>query len=302
MKVKELKRLLEESEWKLGILLNGYDDLKAGNINWIDNGIYKNKWFADPYILDYDDKQIIVLAEEFDYTVHRGRIARLIIDRQTWCITDCKILLDLTTHLSFPMIWREDSHIFVCPENYQSGAWNLYEYNTDSESLEFVKPILSEKLTDATIFKDGSDYYILSTYEPRPNGNTLTIWKSGSLDGTFTKTQEISFPENIARNAGSIFSHNGKLIRPAQECNKSYGHAVSFQVINFDQGHFEFSEEFRYHSTLPKYQRGTHTFNTYKELAVIDVHKLRFPILGGIYVGIKDLLVKFHLKKPFEIK
>ena len=302
MKLKELKRLLEESEWKLGILLNGYEDLKANRIKWIDNGIYKNKWFADPFILDYDDKQIIILAEEFDYTVHRGRIAKLIIDKSTWTIADCKILLDLTTHLSFPMIWREGEHIYVCPENYQSGAWNLYEYHNNTDSLEFVKQVLPEKLTDATIFKNGSDYYILSTYEPRPNGNTLTVWKSDSLSESFSKIQEIKFPENIARNAGSIFRYNGKLIRPAQECNKSYGHAISFQVVNLDKGHFEFSEEFRYYSTHPKCKRGTHTFNTYKNLAVIDVHKLRFPVLGGFCVFIKKSLEKFHLKKAFEFK
>ncbi len=302
MSLKKIKHMLEESEWKLGILLNGFDDLKAKRIKWISNGIYTNKWFADPFILDFDDKQIIILAEEFDYSVHRGRIARLAIDRQTWTIVDCKILLDLKTHLSFPMTWREGNHVFVCPENYQSGAWNLYEYNAGSESLDFVRQILPEKLTDATIFKNSSDLFILSTYEPRPNGNTLTIWKSSSPDGAFVKTQEIKFPENIARNAGSIFNYNGKLIRPAQECNKSYGHAVSFQAVTLENGLFEFKEEFRYHSTHPKYQRGTHTFNTYNGLAVIDVHKLRFPFLGGLYIGFKDLLVKLHLKKPFEIK
>ena len=55
MKIKQIKKLLEESEWKLGILLNGYDDLKANRVKWISNGIYKNKWFADPFILDFDD-------------------------------------------------------------------------------------------------------------------------------------------------------------------------------------------------------------------------------------------------------
>ena len=122
------------------------------------------------------------------------------------------------------------------------------------------------------------------------------------LFGDFSKTEEKSFPENIARNAGAIFLHEGRLIRPAQECNKSYGHAISFQTVSIKQGQFEFQEEFRYYSTHPKYQRGTHTFNTYNGLAVIDVHKLRFPFLGGLYIGFKDLLVKLHLKKPFEIK
>ena len=106
MKIKQIKKLLEESEWKLGILLNGYDDLKANRVKWISNGIYKNKWFADPFILDFDDKKITLLVEEFDYSIHRGRIARLVIDRNSWTITDCKIILDLGTHLSFPMEGR----------------------------------------------------------------------------------------------------------------------------------------------------------------------------------------------------
>ena len=56
MKIKQIKKLLEESEWKLGILLNGYDDLKANRVKWISNGIYKNKWFADPFILDKSEE------------------------------------------------------------------------------------------------------------------------------------------------------------------------------------------------------------------------------------------------------
>ncbi|OWV21577.1 hypothetical protein B7982_10715 [Fibrobacter sp. UWB2] len=302
MKLKQIKRLLEESEWKLGILLNGFDDLKENRVKWISNGIYKNKWFADPFILDFDDKQVKLLVEEFDYSIHRGRIAKLVIDRESWTITDSKIILDLKTHLSFPMIWRENEHVYVCPENYQSGGWNLYEYKECANSLEFIKQILPEKLTDATIFKDGTDYYVLSTYEPTPNGSKLTLWKSDSLFGDFSKIEEKSFSENIARNAGAIFSHEGKLLRPAQECNKSYGHAISFQTVSINKGQFEFQEEFRYYSTHPKYQRGTHTFNTYKGLAVIDVHKLRFSFLGGLYVSFKNLLVKLHLKRPFEIK
>ena len=49
-----------DSAWKLGILLNGYEDLKANKIQFVSNGIYEGKkWFADPFILSYDDNSLL---------------------------------------------------------------------------------------------------------------------------------------------------------------------------------------------------------------------------------------------------
>jgi len=300
--VKQFFRRLEESEWRLGLLSNDLKDLKSGSIHWVSNGVYKNKWFADPYILDYDDKQVWLLVEEFDYDVHRGRLAKLTVDLSSWTVVDCKIILDLKTHLSFPMIWREEKHIYVCPENYASGALNLYEFNPKSESLTFIKPLISGKLTDATMIKYDGAYYVLSTCEPTPNGKHLSVWKSDSLMGEYKVNQEIYFDENIARNAGCIFEHNGLLTRPAQECNNEYGHAIVFQQIAFMGDQLSFQEVYRYTSTNPKYKYGTHTFNAYKDMAVIDVKGLRYKFFGTLFIGFRNLLVALHLKKKFEFK
>jgi len=301
-KIKSFLRRLEESEWRLGLLSNGFEDIKSGKIHWVDNGVYTNKWFADPFILDFDENHVKLLVEEFDYEVHRGRLARLVVDKKNWTITDCKIILDLDTHLSFPMIWREEGHVYVCPENYASGALNLYEFDLEYESLTFIKSLITGKLTDACLFKQGDIYFVLSTYEPTPNGKQLSIWKSNSLTGEYTLCQEIKFDENIARNAGRIFEHQGKFIRPAQECNDQYGHAVVFQQVNVTEAQFSFKELYRYTSTNAKYNNGTHTYNAYKEMAVIDVKGLRYKIAGAAFIGFRNLMVRLHLKKKFELK
>lgn len=300
--IKKCKRQLQESSWLLGICEKGFDDLKAGHIHWINNGEYEGKkWFADPFILNYDDHKIHLLVEEFDYKIHRGRIAKLTIDRNCWTVIDCKIILDLETHLSFPMIWRQGDDIFVCPENYHSGGWSMYRYDSSEEKLVFVQQIIGEKLTDATIWKDSNTYFLLSTYYPTPNGRRLTIWKSDSLRGKYEKYQEILFDENIGRNAGMIFPYEDKYIRPAQESNFSYGHSLVFQSVNNKDGFFSFDEINRNYSSHKLYNVGMHTYNQHiSGMAVVDAKGWRYPIVGRIIKFVGNVLVSFHLKEEYR--
>ena len=289
-----------ESAWLLGICENGFDDLKAGNIRWIDNGVYKGKkWFADPFILDYDNKTIHLFVEEFDYKVHRGRIAKLTIDRVQWLVTDCKIILDLSTHLSFPMIFREGGEVLVCPENYHSGGWNMYRYNATTEHLDYLCQISDMKLTDATMWKNEGVYWLLSTYAPKPNGPELTIWQSKIIDGPFEEIQRVKFEENLGRNAGMIFKYGDKYIRPAQESNHVYGHSMSFQEVSLVNGIYGFKEVYRFYTPHHIYDSGSHTYNQYEEMAVIDVKGFRHPIAGRFFRLLSWLMVKLHLKKQY---
>ncbi len=299
----QVKRRFQESDWRLGICENGYKDLNANRIHWIDNGKYTKKWFADPFILCYDKDTITILAEEFDYQVHRGRLARLTVDRKSWLVTDCKIILDLPTHLSFPMIWEENGHVYVCPENFASGALNLYEYDKEREQLSFLKTLVNEKLTDAILYRDETGYYVLSTCIPTPNGKKLTIYHSDSLTGHYELVQNVCFNENIARNAGKIFLHEGQLIRPSQECNHTYGHAISFQNVQKDEKGFSFVETNRYMSTHPTFKYGTHTYNQHPDgMAVIDVKGFRYRNIGKWLWMIQRQAIKLHLKKEIWLQ
>ena len=290
----------KESAWSLGVCENGFDDLRKDKIRWISNGAYKGKWFADPFVLDYDDQVIHLLVEEFDYRVHRGRIAKLSVDRRASVVTNCSIILDLETHLSFPMIFRQGDVVFVCPENYQSGGLDLYQYEDSSGKLQFIHRLIDEKLTDAILIERQGRYYILSTSIPKPNGRLLTVYQSGDLNGPFSKVQEIEFKDNVARNAGLPFLYDGKLIRPAQESNINYGNALVFQEMEEDQGHFGFTECCRFYSTHKDYRFGTHTFNQHPDgLAVLDVKGFRYPCMGRLLLGISRALVALHLKKQF---
>lgn len=297
-----IKRQLQESVWCLGICEQGFDSLQSGDIHWIDNGIYKGKWFADPFILCYDDDTITLLVEEFDYKIHRGRLAQIIVSRKHWTVTDCKIILDINTHVSFPLIHEEDGIIYVCPENHASGKLIAYRYDKDTAHLSPVQPLINEPLTDSIVYIAKDCYWLLSTKVPTPNGHEMDIYKSGKFLGKYEKSQTIDFGENIARNAGKIFYYQGRLVRPAQECNHVYGHSIVFQEMKVENGHFCFSEIYRYSSTHPIFRYGTHTYNQYHGIAVIDVKGFRYRLIGKWLWKLQRTAIRLHLKKEIWLK
>lgn len=297
MNFKEYIKRNRESAWLLGILPRGFDDLKKGRILWVSKGKYKHKWFADPFILDYNDNFIYLLVEEYDYALNRGRIAKISIDRNSLTIVNCIILLDLPTHLSFPVIYRRNGKIYVAPENNCSGGFYIYEYDPTQEKLVRLKELCHRRLTDAIIFENENGFHLLTTYEPKPNGSLLSIFRSDDFFGNYTLSQEIQFESNIARNAGQLFLYNGQLIRPAQESNYSYGHGLVFQKVVYENGKFNFLNMDYYLSPHPVYNAGIHTYNEYKGLGVIDVKGNRNRLIGGLFGLVHRILVGLGLRQ-----
>ncbi|MAB95069.1 MAG: hypothetical protein CMC98_03075, partial [Flavobacteriales bacterium] len=133
-----LKFIYEEltmSKWNIGFTGNSPDLIltsKKPRIKYLKHD-YKNKWFADPFILNMTENEIDLLVEEYDNKIKKGRIAKLVISRNNLRLISMKIVLDLESHLSFPAIYRVDNEVYVCPENSQSGGYFRYTYDFSSE-------------------------------------------------------------------------------------------------------------------------------------------------------------------------
>ena len=257
--------------------IEGFDYRK---LHYIKNP-YRTKWFADPFILDDSNDELVLLVEEFDRKVNRGRIARLVVNKKTDTISDYKIVLSLPTHLSFPAIYRVESKILVHPENSSSGASFIYEY--DESSVELINPVcvLNEPVIDAVIRKHGDRFILSATIQPDPNGNTLRNYSSDNLLGPYTYLSEVSFVNNTARMAGLYISIGNKLIRPAQDCNGAYGKAVVFYDDHKVLGRL---------TPNNKQYCGIHTFNVFHDIGIIDLKKWDYPHLVAFKDAIKSTL------------
>lgn len=283
MILKYIKEKLLHYSWDLAfgqysddIIKNG---LSSSNIKVIKNP-YKNKWFADPFILEETESSLVLLVEEFDYKINRGRIAKLTINKRLQIIENCKIILDFPTHLSFPALYRIEGDIWVHPENSQSGASYIYKYDSEHESFVERKLVINKPLADAIIIKSGECYLMYGTEDPNPNNDELHIYQADTFTGPYVEVAIEKLYSNFARMAGGIIQYNGKNIRPAQDCNGAYGRAVLFVNENKVIG------KIIPHSI--KYA-GVHTFNTNGKTYIIDLKRYDFPYLYWLKEKIKKI-------------
>ena len=275
-----LKQLIRP-RWQIGIVENLLEGIVHGEelrVQWPANPFH-DRWFADPFVLSVNGNEVTLLVEDYRYKDDRGRISRIIVDMERNSIVSCKTILD-GGHFSFPAIMRYEGKVYFYPEQSRQGKLELFEYCPATETCKYVETLIDEPLTDAILYKG----VIYSTRLPEPNGKTLKMFKWPSavqefkhetrnsalgsaalgvmkekeLETRNSKLETFSFSECIARNAGDFFECGGKVYRPAQECNRWYGNALSIQL--YENG--EFKEVRR----IPR----LHTLNSYQGVTVVD--------------------------------
>lgn len=284
--IREARTLVHKAlrqRWEIGFVQDGiqgvldYDQLK---VNWIKHD-FKDRWFADPFILDMDEHTIRVLVEEYRYQTDKGRIALLAINRHSFKLERMKIILELDTHLSFPAIWRDQNRVFVYPENHDSGALRLYELDFKEEILIEKGILCHQPLTDAIMTELFGRRQIISTCMPDPNGKDLVVYDWDDSKNDFFPSITIHFDKSNARMAGNFFQYEGKIYRPAQDCSTCYGGAVNLQIV--EGGDIRSLRTVKtFTSPHKKLHTGMHTLNEYNGEVAIDVHGYCHPILGNM--------------------
>ncbi len=281
-----LKQLIRP-RWQIGIVENSLEGIVNGEelqVQWPSNPFH-DRWFADPFVLSVNGNEVTLLVEDYRYKDCKGRISRIVVDMERNSIVSCRTILD-GGHYSFPAILRYEGNVYFYPEQSRQGKLELFEYCPKTKPCEYVETLCDEPLTDAIIYKG----VIYSTRLPNPNGKTLKMFKwPSAVQGSIAASQRSSvlrtfkspsdvqdanalnleletlnqpktyvFGECIARNAGDFFECGGKVYRPAQECNRWYGNALSIQLY----GNGEFKEVRR----IPR----MHTLNSYQGVTVVD--------------------------------
>lgn len=123
-----------------------------------------------------------------------------------------------------------------------------------------------ETFHDATLLRHGDRWWLFVCVAGSYHGDhssELRLYHSPDLVGSpFVPhpRNPISLSVEGARPAGNFFEHEGKLIRPAQDCRNGYGRGVIlFQVDQLDER--EYRESRRSTISPPPKAAGLHTLN-----------------------------------------
>jgi len=280
-------KYLYNQNWNIGFTEDTVDSFfklhSLGKVKWMKHG-YRDRYFADPFILKATDDVIVILAEEYIFNERKGRILKLVVDKATKQLLKRIVVLELDTHLSYPAIFREGDSIYIYPENLASGKINIYRYEDETAKVTFVKTLIKEPLADSTIINHQEKFWLVATKAPDTQENAY-LYVSDSFDGEYVMVGNapIACDKGFARPAGLFIKHEDALYRPAQDCTNGYGKGIVIRKVNFisDNSYAE-KTVFKIYPHSFKYNLGLHTINFYDGECVIDGYGYLYPVMGRL--------------------
>ena len=244
-----------------------------GDIVWLKHR-FKDRFFADPFLLDENEDFWFVVCEEFLFFEEKGKITLLKVRKMDFSLFERKVLIEETTHLSFPYCKFQSYEIY--PESSESGSY--WKYCIDRKSFTVISKnrVVGYPLIDCVHYLD-NELWFYGSLPPSPNENLYSVSNGDgcSIKNIFEKNK------NYSRAAGDFFSVNGIIYRPVQDCANRYGQFINIMKMNkIGSAGFEMEKVISINSFLnPPFCQTFHTFNVYKNIIVVDgsYDFIRFP-------------------------
>lgn len=180
----------------------------------------KGEYWADPFIYKFNN-ELYVFFENFSYEENKGKIScGKIINSKVEDVVD---VLNLEYHLSFPFLFEEEGSLFMIPETNQNKRLEIYKCLSFPKKWELYSTAFEgEIIADSHVYKENGNLWLFLNKAQNsiiPVDNELYIYKIDSLKLnkiTPHSQNPVIIDSRVARNAGSIFEHNGICYRPSQ--------------------------------------------------------------------------------------
>jgi hypothetical protein len=279
-----INHLFFADKWNIGVASNnGYDVLKNSlptPVTWMkeEHGVSFN---ADPFLFE-SGNELVIYFEFYDSQKAKGVIGKTVFRKDIF--SDKQIVLDEQKHLSYPFLITVDDQSYCLPESSLQKKVALYRINKDSGRMEEEKILLDGfPAVDPTLLFYNDKWWLFCTSSVNKGADLdLYIFYSDQLTGKYISHIRNPVKSDIrsARPAGSFFTMNGKLYRPAQDSSETYGGSIVIQEVK-KLNETEYEEETV--NVIPptensRYSSGVHTFQVTPNWIVFDAKRKQFTL------------------------
>jgi len=236
----------------------------------------KDYFWADPFPWQVDGQDYI-FYEELPFSTEKGYISCLKLGANLEIVSN-EIVLERPYHLSYPFIFDYEGQLYMMPESRQNRCIEIYRCAQFPNKWEKAGTLMENvEALDATLLQHAGKWWLFvnlveaggnpydSLYLFHADSPLSTKWTAHSLNPVVKDMKR-------ARPAGRIFTQNGELIRPSQDCSIRYGYATNFNRIERLNEH-EYQETTLSRFAPPENSRtllSTHTWNETGSLRAID--------------------------------
>ncbi len=226
---------------------------------------------ADPFLVPQGNKTWL-FYEDVPAGTTKGRLSCMEVGMDGIGFSEPTVVVEENYHLSYPCVVSDRGESFLVPESSIARTIQLFRATRFPFEWQMETVLMDDfSAVDTTpFFLDGRWYFFTTTTEPFME--TFLFW-ADSLGGRWHlhPKSPISSSVKSSRSAGHLFYHNGRLLRPTQDCSVRYGYGITINEIT-QLTTTEFAE--RCVDFIPPSWRrgllGTHTLNSSGVFEVVD--------------------------------
>lgn len=226
--------------WRIGwrFVENGQDVWSRRSLDgaqWNVLADPNDHFYADPFPISRNGRDYLFF-EDLDHKTGKGVISFTMFDEDHRPGT-VEVVLEEPWHLSYPHLIEMDGQIWMLPEASLSGNITLYRASDFPRKWEPHAVLVSGvEAADATIVQHDGKLWMFAVVRNGIGGysDTLAIWVADRLHGPWTPISgnPVLIDDRSARPAGNFVKRNGLLMRPVQDCRKTYGAALGLARID----------------------------------------------------------------------
>ena len=268
--------------WRVGWrYIDGPGIIELGRLpdgGWRDLPDDRKHFYADPFPVIRDGRTF-VFVEDFSHQLGRAVISVVEFD-ESGPIGMPRPVLDTGSHASYPYVFEHRGEMWMVPETTETETIDLYRAAAFPDVWVKEATLLSNiAASDATLFEHDGRWWMFATV--RDGGGSysdvLHAWWARDPFGPWQAHPRNPILVDIAsaRPAGRVVHHAGKLIRPVQDCSRTYGGALGLaEIRRLDEDGFEQHVEVVLQPGALWPGRRLHTLNRAGRLECIDGSRL----------------------------
>jgi len=227
------RKVVSHPEWRVGYRPLR-DDAVADRLAWPLAGY---EWIANPPgcyladpILHVRDGVPHLFVEIYDEAAGRAHLGVIVIDADGRA-SPVRTILKRPYHLSYPYVFDRDGETWMIPETAQASTVELYRAVNYPERWDLEQILITDvSLGDATLIDHGGLTWLFgSTARGGSYWDTLDLYMAEHWRGPYRphRLNPVLVDARAARPAGPMLRRDGTLLRPAQDCTRGYGSALT---------------------------------------------------------------------------
>jgi hypothetical protein len=233
-----------------------------------------DRFYADPFLAEKDGRSYIFF-EDYRFSSQKGLISCCELDSAGNC-SEPRVVLERPYHLSYPFLFTWQGEIYMIPETRDNRTIEMYRASDFPYTWVHEAVLMSDvAATDSTLLHHHDKWWLFTAgvHDHAAPEKTLCLFFADSPRGPWSEHPKNPIVSDVchARPAGCLYFDNGQLIRPGQDCSKSYGYAVRLHRVDvLSETDYQETQLASITPDCVPGSRGIHTLNQNAERRVMD--------------------------------